>query len=66
MSAVDEVEATPAPVGSARMARLVMGSPSFEVNETPAMEKGPGFWGSRPVAGKDWGCSKKCEATILQ
>ena len=65
MSAVDEVEATPAPVGSARMARLVMGSPSFEVNETPAMEKGPGFWGSRPVAGKDWGCSKKCEATIL-
>ena len=58
-------ESTPAPPSQVKMMSLVKATPTFDVIETPMPEDGPGFWGSRPIPGKDWGASNKCDAAIL-
>jgi len=58
-------ESTPAPPSQVKMMSLVKSTPTFDVIETPMPEDGPGFWGSRPIPGKDWGASDKCDAAIL-
>ena len=56
-------ETTPAPPSHFKMMSLVKATPTFDI-ATP-MPEGPGFWGSRPIPGKDWGTSEKCDAAIL-
>ena len=56
-------ETTPAPPSQIKMMSLVKATPTFDI-ATP-MPEGPGFWGSRPIPGKDWGTSEKCDAAIL-
>jgi len=56
-------ETTPAPPSQIKMMSVVKTTPTFDI--TTPMPDGRGFWGSRPIPGKDWGLSEKCGAAIL-
>ena len=56
-------ETTPAPPSQIKMMSLVKSTPTYDI--TTPMPDGPGFWGSRPIPGKDWGTSEKCDDAII-
>ncbi|CAB9496345.1 Conserved hypothetical, protein [Seminavis robusta] len=57
------VEATPMNTGMGSCSSIAPQTP-FDFVTTPLMKQCQA-WGSRPIAGMDWGCSERCDGRIL-